>query len=796
MAGTPFEVIERLATPRTSALARELLLHREKFEKARAAIDDLLRSRRHNLSKEEFRAWRKVTRGGEMPSIPDPPSSLFATCRRHVASLAAATAAFDQMLPTELEGCRQALWDSARTVLPRYLVFAGGGIREVMVELSGRVANGGASLPPRKKSERAKERHLLLYLQRVCTKNDTLSEFGPGGWGTAANEGKGVTLAPVAGIARRETFLERWTAHGAAAALNGDPDVRLEIAPRLNPNGLLEQNRFVFAETGESIELTTEDLAALRQVDGLTPAFSLGRDASQLESLAERGMIRWEVEVPALDPNAFATVVADVRGWRAMPVRERWLERLEPIAALPEKFARRSETNSRIEIMNEARSRLEALGVAADGSNRFLYSASNPIGEECFRDCGFSIGADLLREVAREAAPWFDLWRDSYAFVAARVAAGLRHFLQDAPLESGAIPLPRFLRHCAERKLPLRGPGLVGLAHVAFQEVKHAFLEKFRERAGAGEIELSAEDCRFLREAFHYESFDEYTYPSADLQLAAQSVEALNRGEYQWIVAELHPPVALLHHGFYWSCPDKAALAEALTNTVGGKPNFHFGFFAADLTSTTTVHLPEATPGLFRFVTPQRSLPPWSAVPPADVDVYVDESSQDVCLRRRDSGEHLGSFARGWLIPLGFHPWAFSLGPQTPRFRCGNVVVQRRAWTITEEELGRGDFTGTSHDLILALERLRAEKGWPRHIYIRPTEQTLRRSGAEGRDKDTKPVFIDLESYPFLEIFHRWLTKAGELEVTEMLPDPDQLLWREPDGRRTFELRTLVVPGS
>ena len=78
-------------------------------------------------------------------------------------------------------------------------------------------------------------------------------------------------------------------------------------------------------------------------------------------------------------------------------------------------------------------------------------------------------------------------------------------------------------------------------------------------------------------------------------------------------------------------------------------------------------------------------------------------------------------------------------------------------------------------------------------ISARPN-RSLRRSGVEGRDKDTKPVFIDLESYLFLEILHRWLTKAGELEVTEMLPTPDQLLWREADGRRTFELRTLILP--
>ncbi len=129
-----------------------------------------------------------------------------------------------------------------------------------------------------------------------------------------------------------------------------------------------------------------------------------------------------------------------------------------------------------------------------------------------------------------------------------------------------------------------------------------------------------------------------------------------------------------------------------------------------------------------------------------------------------------------------------------PRLRCGNVIVQRRSWTVGLGELAPGNFSGISRDLVLAVEQLRAEKGWPRHIYVRPTEQALRRSGAEGRDKDTKPVYVDLESYLSLEIFHRWLSKSGELEVTEMLPDPDHLCWQESDGRRTFELRTLVVP--
>jgi hypothetical protein len=349
-------------------------------------------------------------------------------------------------------------------------------------------------------------------------------------------------------------------------------------------------------------------------------------------------------------------------------------------------------------------------------------------------------------------------------------------------------------------KMPLTGPAMVGLAHMAFQEVKAAFRERMRDRPEAEEWELTAEDCHFIRQNFQYDKFDEFTYPSADLQLEAESVEAVGQGDYRWILAELHPPVALLHHGFYWSCPDKPALGRALVQATKGCPSFHFGFFAADFTATTAVRMLDAIPNGMSFVASQRGDPRWRIIPPAEIDVYVEEKNGDVCLRTREAGEYLGSFARAWVIPLGFHPFHFGRAPHMPRLRCGRVIVQRRSWTLTFEELGPGNFTGISRDLVLAVERLRGEKGWPRYVYIRPSEQALRRSGAEGRDKDTKPVFIDLESYPFLEIFHRWLAKAGELEVSEMLPDPDHLLWRESDspggqgGRRSFELRTQIVP--
>ena len=733
MAGAPFEAVEQLATPQTAAGARDL------------------------LAKKTFDAEKQLSAA----------------------------------LQRELDVARTNLLNTAAKTLPAYLLFASRGTEN----LGHAFAIGEAdSLPPRNNRARGREQHLLLYLQRICTKNDTFSEFGPSGWGKIDPQLSGISFAPRPGVAKREVFWERWAAHALAQAMNADPNVFDELSPRLEPTGRLQGNAFVSAETGDVIALDEQDIDLITKCDGRTAVHELQVPAERIRSLAQRHILRCAVEVPALDPHAFAVLSHDVEHWRDSTARNRWLPTLRLLAGIPEKFCAASDLKNRQQIFDEARLALAEIGAADKVADRSLYSAANPIAEECFRECRFNIDQGMMDELATQAAPWIDLWRDSYAFIASRVANGLRRVLEGAPGRNGTVPLPAFLRACAAAKLPLTGPGLVGLAVIAFQEVKAAFWERLQPHAGLDEYELTADDCHVVRNTFQYPEFDEYTYPSADLQVAAQSMKDVSEGRYRWVLAELHPPIALLHHCMFWSCPDKAALNVALTRTIGGKPNLHFGFFAADFTAHTAVRIFDAMPERTNFVAPQRGNPKWRTVRPADAEVFIDQSTGDVGVREIGSQEYLGSFARAWLIPLGFHPFQFTLGLHTPRLRCGRVIVQRRTWTITQEEWPAGNYTGVSRDLVVGVERLRARKSLPRYVYIRPTERALRRSGAEGRDKDTKPVFIDLESYLFLEIFYRWLTKAGELDVTEMLPDPEHLPWREPEGRRTFELRTLIVP--
>src|SRR5205085_3280727 len=283
-----------------------------------------------------------------------------------------------------------------------------------------------------------------------------------------------------------------------------------------------------------------------------------------------------------------------------------------------------------------------------------------------------------------------------------RVAAGLRGIMEKAGAKSGVMALPSFLQACETAKLSLTGPGLVALSVMAFQEVKAAFRKRVEPHVDLNEYELTAEDCHVVRDNFDYPKFDDYTYPSADLQLAATSTDAIARGDYQWILAELHPPVALLHHCMYWSCPDKQTLRRALASTTFGRPNFHFGFFAADFTAHTAVRLFDAMPELSNFVAPQRANPKWEKTSPSEAEVYVDQQSGDVAVRKIDNRQHLGSFARAWVIPLGFHPFQFAMAPHMPRLRGGKVVVQRQSWTVKADELVPGKHNGVSTQVAFA----------------------------------------------------------------------------------------------
>src|SRR6202043_1438771 len=130
--------------------------------------------------------------------------------------------------------------------------------------------------------------------------------------GESINHICGMKLAPRPGVALREAFLERWTAHAIAAVMNADPEIFAELSPRLNPNGRIDHQNFVLIESGDTTPITSEEIGIIKCCDGKTPIHALRASPEIIRALVEKKILRCAVEVPALEPHAFAVLRDDV----------------------------------------------------------------------------------------------------------------------------------------------------------------------------------------------------------------------------------------------------------------------------------------------------------------------------------------------------------------------------------------------------------------------------------------------------------------------------------------------------
>ena len=773
--GVAFEFLDRLGTTAVTGAVHELV----RCEAALARVSDDVIARgvpRKLESKLRRRVEIAPQHVVDHPAV-EPYASAYARWRR-------ADAVVAQLIHDEYRRCHDELVSAGSGVLQDFFVIGHDPetIRNLRAEL-GRTSY--------KSGHQRFDRTLALYLQRVCSKNDAISRFGPVAWGTAV-PGTGVRMRPLPDIAQRRVELERWVVHGVIGAMNADPDVRLEVAPRLHPHGCFDGGGFVRLDEDRVIALGDGERAVAAACDGETPAHVIG-DAPVLARLAELGVIRWEVEPLAIDAAPFASLVADVERWRAGPVRERWSARLAELATYPRAFKEDASATGREAIVAALHQALGELGVEPREHTRVLYAARNPLCENCLQGGEITVGAATFEPIVQQAAPWFELFADSIGLAAARAFRRLHEIIRAAPRRDGSLRYSTLVRVARDHDCKLENDQwLLRSGAETFEIIKRELGELLAGRPDARRWQLTFDDCTFLRRTHELAPVVELAYPSVDFQICAASPEDADAGRLQALIGEVHPGPALLQHATYWSCPDPATLRETMIAANGARP-----ICINDSFAEAPVHVcPEAVMTAMpqpTYVGMRRPRPGWRAIRPADAEVFVDEQHADVRLRT-PAGDDLGSIIRTVRLLTGMHPFfPFERVPHAPRLCVGEVVAQREAWHIDSAELGERP-AGVSTALIAAVERLRADRGIPRWIFLRPSSAALPVTTWFGRDKDQKPIYIDLESVVFLDIFERRLRKYGSLTVIEMLPKPDELFWRLPGGRHTFELRTNVVP--
>ncbi|PZG20512.1 lantibiotic dehydratase [Nonomuraea aridisoli] len=107
-----------------------------------------------------------------------------------------------------------------------------------------------------------------------------------------------------------------------------------------------------------------------------------------------------------------------------------------------------------------------------------------------------------------------------------------------------------------------------------------------------------------------------------------------------------------------------------------------------------------------------------------------------------------------------------------PRLDLGRVTLARAQWTVGPATAPRRGADDADH--LVALHAWLRATGLPRRCFVRMRDRQVRRDGL-AFDKRHKPVFVDFGSWASVLEFDRIVARAaGDLEVTEALPDGER----------------------
>jgi lantibiotic biosynthesis dehydratase-like protein len=261
-------------------------------------------------------------------------------------------------------------------------------------------------------------------------------------------------------------------------------------------------------------------------------------------------------------------------------------------------------------------------------------------------------------------------------------------------------------------------------------------------------------------------------YHSADLQIAAAGTDALNRGDFLIVLGDFHGGGNPLAQGLFGlRHPDPAAMLRRIAAEAG-----------------PGVHLSPPRRGVVEMTA--RS---WPMYPEGDIVVMSGDEPAPAGTRRValervvvDDG-HVTDGAGTFRVPLAqflylpifvaslrsFEP----IGGAGERAQIGRLVVRRARWSAAVAELP------ADPDDLAAWAR---DRGLPRRVFARsPLER--------------KPRYVDFESASLCRSLVRFVAAARErapgasVELTEMLPGPEDCWLQGETGQHTTELRVVAL---
>jgi hypothetical protein len=264
-----------------------------------------------------------------------------------------------------------------------------------------------------------------------------------------------------------------------------------------------------------------------------------------------------------------------------------------------------------------------------------------------------------------------------------------------------------------------------------------------------------------------------------DLMWAADSAEAMLRGEGTPVLGELHPGVnpfttlSVLAHA-----PDRAALEREWARDfppglISPVPWEDFARSSQDLRlAKQRWHLDLG----FEF---DSDLPPSRVLRAADFDVRRVRGALWAVHRERPLRFPLIQMFERRVKLIAATAFSLSDGSTTgPRRMLGDLVIQRARWRFTPEQL---TWLDDGSDRLARAAAFCAQHGLPQRVFVRTPEEV-------------KPLYVDWKAPLLVEMLARLARGAQWLSFSEMLPAPGELWLRDADGAPyVCELRCIAV---
>jgi len=645
------------------------------------------------------------------------------------------------------------------------------------------------------------------YLQRYCTKNDTIGFFGPVGLARLVPSGEAIAVRPGPHLlAARNVYFEAWCIDALAETLAQDKAILPWLAPRRLPHIYID-GTVLYLPFTKPLTLSRSHASVLQACDGkrtaqaialeLTGNPSSGLRTEQevyiiLEQLSAMKRISWTLEIspegthPECHLRQLLQRIGDER------LRSTNLEILATLERARDAVAQAA---GDAEQLDQALANMEATftnltGIAPTRSDGKTYAARTLVYEDCRRDIEVDLGPDLVCALGQPltlllaSARWFtyhvaNLYRQ--AFMDAYSELAEEH-------DSLTVDFASFWLWVQ----PLLFDEDARLVDLLLPEFQQRWSDILALSDSQSHLTFTSEELgpRVLA-AFDAPKpgWNAARYHSPDVLIQASSPEAIRDGDYQLVLGEFHIAMNTLQiEAFLAQHPASEELLHSAALDVP-EPRI-LPVLSKQSFPVSRVRPALITPKDIRLLYSADTCVATQSQVLATGSLVVESVGEELVVRTRDGRwrfDIIEVFAE-FLSRIVFS--CFKIVPpskHTHRVTIDRLVIARETWRFAPAEIDFANEKAAANRFLGARRWIRAHN-LPRFVFVKvPSEQ--------------KPCFIDFASPIYVDIFakmvrHNMQIDAAEASiiVSEMLPGPEQT-WLPDAGAAhyTSELRFVAV---